>query len=473
MQNSATDKTELKRVIGLTTAILLVAGNIIGTGVFKKIVPMAQSGLSEKMILAAWIVAGIITIFGAFSVAGLAKLTSVSGGAVEYLRICFGDLTGFLFGWGYFTILGSGSIAAVAFIFSQSLNSLVALPDPLHQWKDIAIGSVHPFADSGIKLLAVLVIGILTWFNYRGTKNAAGLNNVVTSTKILGIILLIVLGLFFAHAQTGAPVTEIISKEQGFSFAAFFGIMLSAFWAYDGFVNLGAISGEIINPKKNIPVAIITGVMIVLVLYVTVNYAYMNTLSLDQLAAIGENKVAAIVVAENILGDTGTVLISSLILLSTFGYLNAGILVFARYYYRMAQENLFFKKAARVHPVYRTPHVALFYSMIWSCILVMSGTFDLLTDMVVFGAFAFYCLLAIGLIKMKMKGRVKEKIPCYPVAPILFILLIGAFLVSTLIDSPVKNLIGIGLILSGMPFYYFFKKNSRNHNAGSEKQEPA
>jgi APA family basic amino acid/polyamine antiporter len=468
MTGTDTDKNELKRVIGLTAAILLVAGNIIGTGVFKKIVPMAQSGLDEKYILGAWIVAGIITMFGAFSVAGLAKLTSVSGGAFEYLRLCFGDLIGFLFGWGYFTILGSGSIAAVAFIFSQSVNSLLALPDPLHQWKDLAIGSVHPFADSGIKILAVLIIGLLTWFNYRGTKNAAGLNNAVTTTKILGIVLLIVLGLFFSHSKAASNIAQPIAQGQGFPFVAFFAIMLSAFWAYDGFVNLGAISGEIINPKKNIPIAIITGVSIVLVLYVVVNYAYMNSMSVDQLAAIGENKVAAIVVAENIIGHAGTVLISSLILLSTFGYINAAVLVFARYYYRMAQENLFFKKAANVHPVYRTPHVSLIYSMIWSCILVMSGTFDLLTDMVVFGAFAFYCLLAIGLIKMKIKGAIKERIPGYPVAPVLFILLIGSFLISTLINSPVKNLIGIALILSGVPFYYYFKKQNSKMTSRNE-----
>jgi APA family basic amino acid/polyamine antiporter len=468
MAGTETDKNELKRVIGLTAAILLVAGNIIGTGVFKKIVPMAQSGLDEKYILGAWIVAGIITMFGAFSVAGLAKLTSVSGGAFEYLRLCFGDLIGFLFGWGYFAILGSGSIAAVAFIFSQSVNSLVVLPDPFHQWKDLAIGSVHPFADSGIKILAVLIIGLLTLFNYRGVKNAAGLNNAVTSTKILGIVLLIVLGLFFGNAQAAGNITQPIAQDQGFPFATFFAIMLSAFWAYDGFVNIGAISGEIINPKKNIPIAIITGVSIVLVLYVVVNYAYMNSMSVDQLAAIGENRVAAIVVAENIIGQTGTVLISSLILLSTFGYLNAAILVFARYYYRMSQENLFFKKAASVHPVYRTPHVSLIYSMIWSCILVMSGTFDLLTDMVVFGAFAFYCLLAIGLIKMKIKGGIKERIPGYPVAPVLFILLIGSFLISTLINSPVKNLIGIALILSGVPFYYYFKKQNSKMTSRNE-----
>jgi len=463
MQNTGADKTELKRVIGLTAAILLVAGNIIGTGVFKKIVPMAQSGLNEVFILGAWIVAGIITMCGAFSVAGLAKLTSVTGGAFEYLRLCFGDLIAFLFGWGYFTILGSGSIAAVAYIFSQSVNSLVILPDPLQKWKDLAIGSIHPFGDSGIKILAILIIALLSWLNYRGIKNAAGLNNAVTSAKILGIVFLIVLGLFFSTSPTTIDsLTQPIVQEQGLGLLSlFFGIMLSAFWAYDGFVNLGAISGEIINPRKNIPIAIISGVGIVLVLYVLANYAYMKTMPLHQLAVIGENKVAAIVVAEKILGATGTALISSLILLSTFGYINAALMLFARYYYRMAQENLFFKNAAKVHSVYRTPHVALTYSMVWSCILVFSGTFDLLTDMVVFGAFAFYTLLAIGLIKMKRKGALKEKIPGYPVAPVVFTLFIGAFLVSVLIEDPVKNLIGIALILSGLPFYYYFRRQNR------------
>jgi APA family basic amino acid/polyamine antiporter len=464
----------LKRVVGLGSAILLVAGNIIGTGVFKKIVPMASSGLSEKYILAAWLFAGIITMLGAFSIAGLSRLTTEAGGQFEYLRLCYGNFVSFLFGWGYFTILGSGAIAAVGFVFSQSLNSILPLPNPFHSLKDISIGFIHPFADSGIKILAITVIAILTWLNYLGIKKGTRLNNIVTTAKVLGIVLLIVLGVFFSGSsnvatESSAPVKTL----EGISlFSIFFAMLLNAFWAYDGFSNLPAVSAEMKNPKRNIPIAIITGVSLVLLLYVLINYAFMRTLSLHQLAAVGENKVAAIVVAENILGREGNIIISILILLSTFGFLNVVILMYSRYYYRMAQQNLFFKKASLVHPVYRTPSYALLYSMIWSCVLVISGSFDVLTDMAVFGSFAFHILIAAALIIKKRKGIIKEKIPAYPVAPILFIVFISIVLVTTFIHNPVRTLTGIVLILSGIPFYYFFKKeNSKNSLSAKVKMK--
>lgn len=452
----------LIRAVGLTSAILLVAGNIIGTGVFKKIVPMAASGLSEKYILAAWLFAGIITIFGAFSIAGLSKLTTEAGGMFEYLRLCYGDFVSFLFGWGRFTIIGSGAIAAVGFIFAQSFNALVPLPDPLDSLKNISIGFIHPFADSGIKLLAVAIIALLTWLNYRGIKKGTGLNNVVTVSKVAGIVLLIVLGIFFCGSLNARPgVTVPVKTLEGISFAGvFFAVMLNAFWAYDGFANLPAVSAELKNPKRNIPIAIITGVSVVLLLYMLINYAFMKSMSLHQLASIGENKVAAIVVAENILGSAGNSFISVLILLSTFGFLNVSILIQSRYYYRMAQKNLFFKKAALVHPVYRTPYYALLYSMIWSCVLVISGGFDVLTDMVVFGSFAFYILLAVALIQKKRKGIIKERIAAYPFAPVLFIVFMSIVLVSTFINNPIRTLTGIALILTGVPFYYYFKKEN-------------
>ena len=464
MDNTRNEIT-LKRVLGLTTATLLVAGNIIGTGVFKKIVPMAATGLSENYILGAWILAGIVTMLGAFSIAGLAKLTTEAGGNVEYLRLCYGDFLSFLFGWAYFMILGSGSIAAVSFIFSQSFNSLFQLPDPLYSLQNISIGSIHPFADSGIKLVAIAAIALLTWYNYRGIKKGAGLNNFVTIAKIAGILLLIVLGLFFSHASVHTPPAVIEAPLKNVSnlswLAIFFGVMLNAFWSYDGFANVAAASAEIKNPKRNIPRAIIGGVSIVLVLYVLINYAFMKAMPLHDLASISENKVAAIVVADSIIGNTGTIMISILLLLSTFGYLNVAVLLFSRYYYRMAQEQLFFKPVAKIHPVYKTPHIALIYSMIWSSVLVLSGSFDVLTDMAVFGAFAFYVLLAIGLIKMKRKGLIKEKIPGYPYAPILFSLFILAVLTSTFINNPVRTITGIALILTGVPFYYYFKSQKK------------
>src|SRR5450631_826666 len=184
----------LLRALGIFTAILLVAGIMIGSGVFKKIIPMAQTGLNETWILSAWILAGVITMFGAFNLAGLASLTEESGGVYEYLRLSFGNFFSFLYGWTDFTIIGTASVAALAFIFAQTINTLIPLTNPLQQWQDISIGHlIYPFADSGIKLLAIVTTIILTWVNYRGVKESGMLNNIFTSAKILGILILICL----------------------------------------------------------------------------------------------------------------------------------------------------------------------------------------------------------------------------------------------------------------------------------------
>ncbi len=456
------DETQipLRRILGVFTAVFLVVGNMIGTGIFKKIVPMAATGLNEKYILLAWVAAGFITILGALSIAGLAKLTTASGGQYEYLRLCFGNLTGFLLGWTVFIIVGSGSVAAIGFVFSQSLNALITIPNPLHQWSNISLAHfIYPFADSGIKLFAMITIALLTWLNYRGVRKSTIMNNIITTAKILGILVLILGGFIMINPSTQQNVTS--SDIQNFSgipfFSIFFAAMLSAFWAYDGFTNAASVAGEIKNPQRNVPIAIIAGVSIVMVLYVLVNYAFMNLLPLDQLAALGANKIAATEIAGIILGNKGGIFISSLILLSSFGTLNILVLVYSRLYYRMAQENVFFKSAAKVHPVYRTPYYALLYSMIWSCILVISGSFDVLTNMVIFNGFAFYSLEALGLIKMKRKKVITDKVPGYPVAPVLFILLTLVFLANTLITNPVQSFTGIVLTLGGIPFYYFFK----------------
>jgi len=453
-------KIPLKRILGVVTAILMVTGNMIGTGVFKKVVPMAQTGLSENFILLAWIVAGLIVLLGAFTFAGLARLTTESGGIYEYLRISFGSFIAFLDGWGLFIIVGSGSVAAIAFIFSQSVNSLVAIPNPFQQWSHISIAnSIYPFDSSGIKIFAVITVVVLSWFNYRGVKNSAGLNNLVTSAKILGILFLILAGLILTIPATSvSAVAPTFTRYSTPTFAIFMTAMLSAFWAYDGFTNVTAIAGEIKNPQRNIPVAIISAVSIVMVLYVLVNYAFMKVMPLNQLAALGENKIAATEVAGKLVGNGGSMFISILIMLSSFGTLNLIILFYSRVYYRMAQEGVFFKGASKVHPVYRTPYNALWYSMIWSSILILSGTFDVLTNMVIFTGFAFYILAAFALIKLKRKKVIKSKIPGYPVAPVLFILFTAIFLTGTLISSPKQSLTGTALLLTGVPFYYVIRK---------------
>ena len=457
-------QTSLKRVLGLTSGIMLVAGIMIGSGIFKKIAPMAASGLSEIDILGAWILAGIVTMLGAFTISGLADLTTESGGEYEYLRIIFGNFTAFLFGWASFTIIGSASIAAIAFIFTQSFNALIPIADPLANLKDINLGGfIFPFSNSGIKILACGMIILLTWINYRGTKKGAALNNAVTYLKIGGIVLLIILGFFFYDSRSSVHEIEshhVFQTGAGF-IGAFFAAMLSAFWAYDGWLNVSFVSGEIKDPKKNVPVAIIAGVSIVMLLYVLVNVAFMKVLPLNKMGALSENDIAASVVAATILGKNGSIFISVLILLSTFGALNGLIITYARLYYKMAQDGFFFKQAANTHPRFNTPHVSLIISMVISCILVFSGTFDMLTDIIVFAGFLFYALLAIGLIQMKRKGKISARLIGYPVVPMLFIVFSLALLVNTCIEQPKQTMFGVCLMLTGIPFYYFFKRTNR------------
>ncbi|MEP6584423.1 MAG: amino acid permease [Ginsengibacter sp.] len=459
-----TDKTNipLKRVLGLLTSILLVAGIMIGSGVFKKIAPMAASGLSQKYLIAAWVVAGVITMFGAFIIAGLSNLTVESGGQYEYLRMAFGGFMSFLFGWTSFTIIGSASVAALAFIFAQSVNGLLPLYNPFHDLSSVSIVNfIYPFASSGVKILAIITIILLTWVNYRGTKKGASLNSFLTWLKVAGILFLIALGLFFSNNTQEVAASTIINKFSNTAmYTAFFGALLSAFWAYDGWADLAYVTGEVKNPKKNIPVAIITGVGIVMIMYVLVNYAYMKTLSLPELASTGENNIAASAVAQKIIGHNGVILVSILIMFSTLGALNAVIFFYPRLYYKMAKENSFFKSTAKVHPVYRTPYVALIYVMIWSAVLVLSGTFDMLTDMIIFSGFFFYVLLAWALIRMKRNGTIKAKVIGYPFVPLFIILFATALLVNTIYIQPKQTLFGIGLMLSGVPFYYYFKRQS-------------
>ncbi len=460
-------KIPLNRVLGLFTTVLLVSGIMIGSGVFKKIIPMSQTGLSEGWILGAWIIAGVITMFGAFTISGLSSLTEQSGGVYEYLRLSFGNFFSFLFGWTDFAIMGPASIAALGYIFAQTINSLTPLPNPLSSLQYISIADfIFPFANSGIKLLAIAAISLLTWINYLGVKKGGSISNVITSAKILGILIIIFFGLFYtAPAIDNVPgtITDPVTLNGIAFYSAMFGAMLSAFWAYDGWSNITYISGEIKNPKRNLPLAIIIGVSIAMFLYVLVNYAYMQVLPLDKLAAVNQNTIGAVVVAETMIGKIGKTLIAVLIMVSVFGSLNGVIMAHTRVFFQMAREKYFFKGFAKVHPKYRTPYISLFYTFIWSSVLVLSGTFDILTDMVIFAGFLFYALVAVALFKMKRKGMIKAKLIGYPFVPVILILFSTALIINTFMVHTKYSLIGVGLILTGVPLYFYFK---RKENTG-------
>lgn len=461
VENQDRTKIPLRRIIGLPTSILLLAGIMIGSGVFKKIAPMSRSLMSEYYILIVWIAAGVISMFGAFLYSGLASLTDKTGGTYEYLRIMYGDFVAFLLGWTIFTIIGSGSVAALAFVFSQSVDSLFHFKDILPSLSDLSVGNfIYPFRGFSVKILAVVMIILLTLYNISGIKNSGKLSNIVTTAKIVGMLLLIIAGFLYTEEPASAlqGVTSFHSLRGAALYSGIFGALLSALWAFDGWTTISFVTGEIKNPERNLPYAIIGGVGLVTVLYVLLNYTYMRVFTVEQLAAIPDNRIAAATVSETLFGRAGSALIKTLITVSTFGALNGCIIAYPRISFRMAQEKAFFRRAAFVHPLYQTPYMAITYTCIWSCILVISGTFDQLTDMVVVSGYMFVILTAAGLIKMKMQKKMTKKIMGYPVIPVVVILFSLTFVTTTFIVNTRASFVGLLLTLSGVPFYFWFKK---------------
>ncbi len=297
------------------------------------------------------------------------------------------------------------------------------------------------------------------------------LSNVFTAAKIGGILLLILAGLFLASPNPGGTSAAVVPPQEVSLTSAFFGALLSVFWAYDGWVDLSFVTGEIKKPRRNVPRAIVGGVSVAVVLYVLVNYAYLRALPLAQLAAVGPNEIGAATAAEALLGRWGKTGVTVLILMSVFGTLNAVMLSHSRIHFRMAQERYFFQSAAAVHPRYRTPHRALLYTLAWSSLLIVSGSFERLTDLVIFATFLFYGLLAVAVIKMKRQGRIPGPVPGYPYVQIVLLLFALIFTGHTLITQPTQSLLGLGLILTGLPFYAYFRQKARMQPKSKPSQE--
>jgi len=438
----------LKRVIGLAGSMMLVTGIMIGTGIFKKITPMAASGLSESSILMAWIAAGIITMLGALSASALAELTSESGGEYEYIRLAFGSFPAFIFGWSCFTVIGSASVAAMSHLFVSSFIAL--FPHPLFS------------TTTSLHVLACAIILLLTLLNIMGTRLSMNVNNGLTYMKLAGLLLLIVGA--FLYKRSGQPVASFhsiaITENRGM-FSVFFAAMLSAFWAYDGWLSVAFMSGEIKNPQRNLPKAIVGGIFMVMVIYVLVNWAFMNVMPLQQLAAFNDDQIAAAGISEKLFGEKGNAGIALLILVSTLGSLNGIIATYSRMYYKMATDGYFFKTATLVSEKYQTPHGALLLAMLVSWLLVFSGGFEPLTNMIVFAGFVFYSLMAWGVILLRRKGRIRAVNIGYPIVPVLFIVCSIILMLNTLLTDPVNAGWGLVLMATGIPLYFYFKRKGR------------
>ncbi len=457
------NQRNLVRALGMGYVVIFVVANIIGSGVYKKIAPMAAELHSSIWILLAWIVGGIITLFGALSNAEVAGLLADTGGEFVYLKKIYNRFFAFIYGWSLFTVIQTATISSLAYVFAQSLNSIIHIPHIFSSLQHYTIGGVFfPFQDFGVKLTAILLILILTGLNISGLKSGAEVSKAIMLLVFTGLATIVIFGLN-SHATRPANFLDIKDLTGGtVTISAFYTAMLAAFWAYQGWVSVGFIGGEVKDPRKNIPKGIVTGVFIVIFIYLLVNITYLSLLSIPQLVQIHEtgNQIAAVEAVRSFWGTGGVMFISLLILVTTLGCTNASILTGARPYYSMAREKLFFSGIAKINSA-NVPSNSLLWQGIWASVLVLSGTFDQLTDMIIFAVFIFYGATTLGvfILRHRMpKAHRPYKVWGYPVVPAIFILFCIGLFFNTIITRPREATIGLVLIFSGIPVYFFLKR---------------
>ncbi len=431
----------LPRVLGLVDVIGIVVGTMIGSGIF--IVPASiAAGLEAPVvILAVWVVGGLLTFFGALSLAELGAAYPQAGGMYVFLREGFGPLIGFLFGWTLFLVIDSGTIATLAAAFSTKyLPYFVKLPP----W--------------GTKLVSVLFIAFLATVNYIGARWGANLQNFLTTIKFIALTGLAAIVFLFAKGNVANFHTP---SPKGFSLDVIgkFGVALvAALWAYKGWETSTFSAGELKKPERNLPLGIFIGTVAVIFLYLAANLAYLYAYPSSFIATssrIGADAMNAAV------GPVGASIIAFIILFSITGAANGHHLTSPRVYYAMSKDKLFFKTLAKVHPRFLTPHISIVALAVWSSVLSLSGTFEQLYTYVIFGLWIFMGLTVAAVIILRKKAPDLPrpyKTWGYPVTPILFVFAALFISVNTLIKQSLESLAGLAIILLGIPAYLYWKR---------------
>jgi APA family basic amino acid/polyamine antiporter len=458
--------SSLSRSLGLRLVIVVVIGNIIGSGVYKKVAPMATELHSAGWVLIAWVLAGIISLLGALCNAEVAGLLADTGGEYVYYKKIYNRFFAFMFGWSLFTVIQTASISALAYLFAQSLNSIIHIPAMLPSLAHIDIGGVfYPFADLNVKLTAIVLIILLTWVNAKGIRTGAGISMAILLLVFAGIFAIIIFGLSSPQAHL-SNIQLLTDNNSPVTMSALFTAMLAAFWAYQGWASVGYVGGEIKNAHRNLPRGIVIGILIVIALYLLVNTAYLSLLSTQQLDAIylSQNQIAAVEAVRSFWGNNGVLFISFLILVTTLGCCNATMFSSCRPYYAMAKEGLFFKKVAKLNNQH-VPANSLVYQAVWACLLVLSGTFDQLTDMIIFAVFIYYGATTLGvfILRKRMPDAPRPyKVWGYPVVPALVIIFCVCLFFNTILSRPREAAIGMALMLTGVPMYWWFTRNKKS-----------
>ena len=445
--------TKLKRQLGLFDSSMMVIGIVIGSGIFMTTGLMAEAIPSASLILLAWVLGGLQMLAGALTYAELGAAMPKAGGQYVFLREAYGQLPGFLFGWIAFVAYISGTNAAIAVAVAEHVGSFY----PSLSTQNIIIG-VGSFSISGGQIFALALIMILSIINYLGIVFGKWVQNIFTVLKIGSILLFALAGLFISTGNHIDMSLNPTNMNIG-SILTGMGIALVAVnWTVGGWEYITFAAGEIKNPKKNLPRALIIGTIVILVLYFLVNIAYLKVLPMDSL--MGEIKVGEMT-ARSLYGTGIGGVFALVIIVSMFGALNGNILVGSRVYYAMAKDHLFFSKAADVHPKFHTPGNAIIIQGFWAAALTLTGTFEELITLVVFVNFMLWIASASTVFVLRKKQPDLDrpyKVWGYPYVPAFFIIFSSAIMVNTFFKSPEQSLIGLGLTLLGIPAFWYWKK---------------
>lgn len=472
------ERPGLLPALGVFTTTMVVVGGVIGSGVFRKSGVMAAEVGSPTILLGVWLLAGIITMFGTLATAEISSIIPETGGQYVYFERMYGPFVAYLYGWGVFAVIQTGSIAALAYVFSEFSTHFISLRELSGSAATWAIhlpfiGDVVPLREFGVKVFAVGVIVVLTAVNYIGVRFGGIVQDIFTIAKVAGMLLL--LGAVFLPSTGGSwsnltTPSALIRKDGLAMVMAIAAALQGAFWAYDGWIKTSYIAGEIRNAQHVLPRATVLGMLIVMALYLLMNVGYCWVLPIDEMA---KSKLVAADAAEKVFPG-GAKWIALVVMISTFGANNAVVLSSARVYFAMAQRNVFPAFFGRVHPRFHTPGASLIAQAVWSSALVFSGTFDMLTDTLIFVAWISYAAGVYGVFVLRRREPNTPrpyKVPGYPWVPGIFVAFAAAFLCLTIYNDVmnyraalaagkpglINCAFGSGLVLLGAPIYFFYR----------------
>ena len=478
----APSSREFVKALTLTDATMLVAGSMIGSGIFIVSAEISRTVNSPFWLLMAWIVSGIVTIFGALSYGELAAMYPRAGGQYVFLRESMGHLMGFLYGWTLFVVIQTGTIAAVAVAFGRFLGVLwpSITPDRYSWFPQMDFTTAGAPVQLGLspqRLIALISIWVLTWINLRGIKEGKWVQTTLTVVKTAALAGLIIIGLTIGRHAEAITANFSNGNFNPVSFApafiiAFGSALVGSLFASDAWNNVTFAAAEVHSPQRNLPRALLYGTGLVSILYILANVSYLNVLPLHGVkdgATVMQRGIqyatqdrVASAAAETIFGAAGASIMAALILISTFGCNNGLILSGARVYYAMARDKLFFRRAGGLN-VHSVPAAALIAQSIWTSLLCLTGTYGQLLNYVIFAALVFYALTTIGLFRLRSLRPDAERpyrVVGYPVLPALYIILASAIAVILLIadQTRAQAISGLVIVLLGVPVYFIWRK---------------